>query len=301
MLSERWGTFSVIDHKNAAALVPEVLLYDRLVLPTPPNDEERRCWSEKNWDPELLFLRLKQLDDLAIRANWGLDRRKEFQTWMADLRNAQQDAQDMSQEAQEAQAYQMTRRILAQDQANIVPKGTAAVLVAAYQSENDFRDDFILEKADQNTEQAKLAFLLSHRFAVPVEADPEKALEKAIALSRKREFQEKRRQLYDWQVRVIQEKIPLEVAIQGMEKMVQSYNEAVEKASNNVYYKFAYTIAGVALTLAAAPPGAILAGVGALLAVVRFATFDRKPVVEAGESKPAAMFHAIREIAPWHD
>ncbi len=299
MLSERWGTFSVIDHKNAAALVPEVLLYDRLVLPAPPNDEERLCWSERNWDPELLFHRFKQLDDLAIRANWDLERRKEFQKRMANLKYAQQDAQDMSREAQEAQAYQMTRRILAQNQANIVPKGTAAVLVAAYQSERDFLDDFTLEKADPKTELAKLAFLLSHRFAVPVEADPEKALEQAIALSRKREFREKRRQLYDWQERIIREKISLEIAVENMEKMVQSYNEAVEKAVHKVYYKFAYTIAGVAVGLAAAPPGAILAGVSALLAVVQFATFDRKVVVDAGESKPAAMFHEIRKIAPW--
>jgi hypothetical protein len=39
MSRERWGTFSVIDHKNAAALVPDVLLYDRLVLPVPTTDK----------------------------------------------------------------------------------------------------------------------------------------------------------------------------------------------------------------------------------------------------------------------
>jgi hypothetical protein len=33
MTRERWGTFSVIDHKDPAELIPEVLLYDRLVIP----------------------------------------------------------------------------------------------------------------------------------------------------------------------------------------------------------------------------------------------------------------------------
>lgn len=35
MPRERWGTFSVIDHRSIETLVPEVLLYDRLVIPTP--------------------------------------------------------------------------------------------------------------------------------------------------------------------------------------------------------------------------------------------------------------------------
>jgi hypothetical protein len=47
MASERWGTFSVIDHKNAAAMVPEVLLYHRLVLPYPTSPEERERWIKK--------------------------------------------------------------------------------------------------------------------------------------------------------------------------------------------------------------------------------------------------------------
>lgn len=38
MARERWGAFSVIDHKNTAAYVPEVLLYDKLVIPVPPKD-----------------------------------------------------------------------------------------------------------------------------------------------------------------------------------------------------------------------------------------------------------------------
>jgi hypothetical protein len=45
-VSERWGTFSVIDHKNAASLVPEVLLYDPLVIPVPSDDNENQRWKE---------------------------------------------------------------------------------------------------------------------------------------------------------------------------------------------------------------------------------------------------------------
>jgi hypothetical protein len=40
MVRERWGTFSVIDHRNVSALATDILLYDRLVNPTPPKNME---------------------------------------------------------------------------------------------------------------------------------------------------------------------------------------------------------------------------------------------------------------------
>jgi hypothetical protein len=35
----RWGAFSVRDHRNAATLICELALYDRLLIPFPPTDE----------------------------------------------------------------------------------------------------------------------------------------------------------------------------------------------------------------------------------------------------------------------
>jgi uncharacterized membrane protein len=43
MSIERWGAFSVVDHKDARKLAADVLLYDRLVLPT-PMDWDRERW-----------------------------------------------------------------------------------------------------------------------------------------------------------------------------------------------------------------------------------------------------------------
>jgi hypothetical protein len=51
---ELWGTFSVGDHLRRRAFVADVLLYDRLVIPTPPesdNDEQKR-WRQMGWRPE---------------------------------------------------------------------------------------------------------------------------------------------------------------------------------------------------------------------------------------------------------
>ncbi len=67
MTRERWGTFSVIDHSNPSAFVPEVLLYDRLVIPVPYSDSDRERWEREGWDPGLLDRRIKTLGDLAVK------------------------------------------------------------------------------------------------------------------------------------------------------------------------------------------------------------------------------------------
>ena len=74
---ERWGAFSVVDHRNARRLAADVLLYDRLVMPTPV-DWDRERWYKEGWDPEGLERRLEQLGDLAIPATWDVDRQKQW-------------------------------------------------------------------------------------------------------------------------------------------------------------------------------------------------------------------------------
>src|SRR5271166_1108642 len=49
-----WGTFSVKDHCDLRAFVAEVMLYDRLVIPVPPNATERARWEDLGWDPARL-------------------------------------------------------------------------------------------------------------------------------------------------------------------------------------------------------------------------------------------------------
>jgi hypothetical protein len=88
MTTERWGQFSVIDHKNTLALIPEVLLYDRFVIPVPdPNQEgEFEKWKGEGYDPELLSKRIDELGDIALPYPWilGLMRDLKYQNDVAD-------------------------------------------------------------------------------------------------------------------------------------------------------------------------------------------------------------------------
>jgi hypothetical protein len=74
---EVWGTFSVRDHLQPWAFVAEVLIYDRLVIPVPPdgdNDEWKR-WVGERWDPRRQRELLEVVGDLAVQVEWDEDRR----------------------------------------------------------------------------------------------------------------------------------------------------------------------------------------------------------------------------------
>ncbi len=160
-------------------------------------------------------------------------------------------------------------------------------VVAAYHSESAFHADYP-EENDLN-KQAYVAYLLGQRFAVP-KGDPEEALKKAVQVAKIPEFKEHRAAMYAWQREMIEKKIPPLDAVKRMDELLTKYNECVEKAVKNVYYKFGFTVAGIALGLVAAPANPLAAG-GALLKIAQFAKMETKPSVYAGPSGPAAMFH----------
>jgi hypothetical protein len=78
MSIELWGTFSVRDHLEPRAFVADVLLYDRLVIPTLPDKHEESEWP-KSWNLAKQRSLLGDLGDLAIPIPWDENRRKAWQ------------------------------------------------------------------------------------------------------------------------------------------------------------------------------------------------------------------------------
>jgi hypothetical protein len=56
------------------------MLYDKLVIPVPPDDAERKRWVEKGWDPDRLDRLLEILDKRAHLVNWDVERRQRWKT-----------------------------------------------------------------------------------------------------------------------------------------------------------------------------------------------------------------------------
>jgi hypothetical protein len=297
---ERWGSFSVADHLAGDKLVTDVLAYDRLVFPFPPDETERERWRTERWDPELLDARLERLGDLAIKVPWDKYRREQFSTSMQRVSALAADAETA---IPKSAAYQMTRRILAQDERLVLPHGVAKVVaVAAFHSLDDLKTEFLLD--GDRSDPKLLSVLVRNRIAQPIFSDDaDRALELAVALSRDREFKAKRRALYEWQESVIWREIAPGRAMEGLEELINQYNDLVKKADQKVTYRLIFTVIAVGLTMAGPLLAGPLAGIPFALAaassgvqLARFATLDRSAVIQAGEAAPAAMFHQIDRL-----
>ena len=239
-MRERWASLSVADHRATEKLTTDVLAYDRLVFPVPPDESEKERWRRAGWAPELLAQRLHQLGDRAIRVPWNDHRQKQFAESMERARALAADAETT---IPDGAAFQMTRRILAQGDPTVLPRDVSkAVVVAAYHSLLDLRTDFILdgERSDPKT----LSILVRNRIAQPVFGDDqESSLVRAIELSRDPEFQEKRRDLYRWQEENLRDGVPPERAMEDLEQLIERYNQCVKKADRKVVHRFLFTVA----------------------------------------------------------
>ncbi len=210
MSSERWGAFSVVDHIDAAALAADVLLYDRLVLPVPPDKAEEERWRSHNWQPDLQKQRIDLLGDIANPVQWDDDRRQMYEREMNRLRA----------EGATVNGYQLTAAVLASEPRDVD-------IVAAYHSSDAFHADYPEEK-DPDI-KAYVAHLLGQRFAVP-KGDPETALKKAVTVAKLPEFKEHRVALYAWQREIIDKGVPPKEAVRRMGELLAKYNQSVAKA-----------------------------------------------------------------------
>lgn len=278
---QRWGTFSVTDHLRRHAFVAEVLLYDRLVVPHPPDEAERARWRTMGWVPGRLDARLELLGDLAIRVPWDAWRRGQFQARYAAARGARDDVQVLAgaMAAAEGQGRQfdlerdamyVTRMVLTDAGSMALPDDLKAVLrvrqdladvapVAAYPSAAAFKHDY--RPTLRPTTPEHLGFLLAHRFLVPrLAGRPERdTLKEAVALARDEEFRALRAAMYAWQATVIERGLTEQQALDEMDTYVRKYNARVQREFKQTVARYVFTAFKIAASKA---PALLLASQG---------------------------------------
>ncbi len=314
MSRQRWGTFSVTDHLHTRAFFSEVFLYDRLVIPYPPNDDERKRWRASKWAPGLLEDCLETLGNLAVPAPWTESRKQEFNSRYTLAQEASFDTKVLA-DAQEQGAKDpmyITRQILTELKEfppDVWP-------VAAYPSREQFAEEFEL-KDSQLTEGVKpedgqgraerLGWLLGHRFLAPANEmrNDLYLLQEAIKLASTDEFQAYRAKLYEWQDGIIRDNTSDEDALEEMQKLLEKYNTVAQARHRERQEKFIYTVVApsalsVAPLVLPALPAALLVSAGIFLSFHNFTKFEREPAVLTGKYEAAAMFHDIYKHFGWH-
>jgi hypothetical protein len=292
---------------NPAPFVSDVLLFNRLVIPVPPADRSADKFWEK-FDPEqqrgclkILKVKTDTQDGLALTVPWDDAKRERFENRMSHA-TAFATQRRSPEQPYYNDPFQMTRQLIKDEFLPALPKGVSkAWTVAAYRSSKAYGRE--LAKADPNR-QRKLAALISHRFLTPSEPDPKhEILKRAVDLATSKGFSDKRAAFYAWQEGIIEQDIADDKAIEEMEGLLKQYNEATRKAFKNVLLKYAFTVIPIALgmtgaVIAGATTGLVLAGSDGLVSMAKFWTFDRKPLIEAGDLDGAAMIHDARKKLP---
>jgi hypothetical protein len=74
---QRWAAFSVRAHTDLQALSADILLYDRLIIPTPADDSEYAWFEAQGWRPDDVELRKIQSAGRIITIPWTAELRDE--------------------------------------------------------------------------------------------------------------------------------------------------------------------------------------------------------------------------------
>lgn len=222
MSVEYWGTFSVRDHLAPRAFVADILLYDRLLIPTLAEGDPVDSW-ETEWDLARQQTLLGHLGEFGIPFPWNSNRRAQFDEDFAgeQRRRARAEVtQFVEQDAADVRRYDdtpygITRRILmdfvnreADDlllrrlrvQQGALPGSTVRAFTA-YPSYAGFAADLPADGAAGEDHNLSPSAAFGWQFFVPESADTSpdedrRLLDKAMGLARKPEFVERRRDFY---------------------------------------------------------------------------------------------------------
>jgi hypothetical protein len=277
---EFWGTFSVRDHMRKRAFVAEVLLYEKLVVPVPP-DEYLEEWITNRWQPR----RLKRLVDIlgpehCIEVQWDNNNRNEWESiYKSGLSNdyntvPTQTAEKVAQDArfissqltyqkdqgiqQDNWAYGATGLhllFLSEDPEKrkkyfeTLP-GIEVEAMVAFPSYPKFRSKVayqVLKKRAKRDIKNHVG-VFGWEFLVPEDdsASDEKILERAVKLASKPGFRDARREFHIWRRRMIAGKVEPAVAEKDLIRVVREYGKAAGLKRRNSRIRWAIAASGIA-------------------------------------------------------
>lgn len=291
-----WGTFSVKDHSDPNAFVAEVMLYDRLVIPVPPDNEERVRWHNEGWQPERLDKLLNILGDRAYLVNWDDQRQQKWRTRFEAGTNVAQETGDW--------AFVATRTELTVG----LPRNVTGIqAVTNYTSIKELEADLDLKSTEGVVPLygGTAIAILGHEFLVP--EDPswshEELLREAVELSSESAFRRKRAGFWRWQREFLDEKgitdqSAIQEAIEEMQDLLEEEKAVVRRKNVRIGTQFAFLVGSVGLGMLGGPLTAVAVG-GAFVSVGQFVADKLLENPSNDADKPASLLRDIRKHFGW--
>lgn len=297
MAKQVWGTFSVKDHCDPNAFVAEVMLYDRLVIPRPPDEKERNRWRDEAWNPDLQDKLLSILGERAYVIDWDATREER---WRSRFDGGSEIAQ-----ATGDWAFAATRTELLSG----LPRSVTGIqAVTNYTSMEELERDLRLRPSAEG--EAPLyggtaVAILAHEFLVPNDPrrDHEDLLKEAVELSSETASRRKRAAFWRWQREFLDDKgitdqTAISDAVEEMHDLLEDEKALVRRKNLRTGTQFAFLVGSVALGFLGGPLTAVAVG-GAFVSVGHFVA-DK--LLEGGPpdvDKPVSLLRDIRKQFGW--
>jgi hypothetical protein len=272
-----WAAFSVRAHLNLRALASDILLYDRIILPSPGGDpaEEAR-WEQQGWEPAELEFRVIQAADSIYTVPWSAAMRD---VWADQARNWRE--LEATGPGPSGAGYGLTPVVMArtavgqQEIMRALGPGTDAgdqvwtrpFLIAGYQTEQEAAVELRLEREDptlmaqpqagSRDADRVLAMEISRRVEEPALKDPDEAFVAAAELASRDSFRQARANLLDFIDRLVVNEIPASEVKASLRSLEESYNAAVRDFHHQTWKRRAVALlplaAGGAMGVAGQP------------------------------------------------
>jgi hypothetical protein len=295
MSRETWAVYSVRDHLSPYAFVTDVLLYDRIRVPVPTEDDLDR-WDQQGWKPDRQARLLEVLGDRAQPLEWDEDLRERWKSsFLAASKAAQQTAPD---------AFKMTRRLLVES----LPRQVTGVdTVCAYRGWSELQEDAQLtELAEPTRNPGLVAAAVAWDFAVPPQIEEEpvgmsqelEVLAAAIELSSRKDYRRNRRAYWRWAREfssgTVTGQAAIDEAVEELEELVDEQHELVHQVWLDRAVRTGFLVGTVTLGLLAGPltPVAV-AGAALGLGQFTWGELRERPQLGNDRARVAEMFCQI--------
>ena len=292
---EMWATYSVNDHLRPRAFIADVMLFDKLVIPVPPDDAARAEWRARGWNPERQAALLELLGPIGRSIEWDEQLRARWK----ELHQRQVAAAAVADEG--AWAFQSTRTVLTQGVPSHV---TALEAVTPYPTIDALRDELGLRTHDGWGLPLGALTVVGRAFLVPDDdaRSDEELLRMAVELASDSTYIRKRASYHRWQREFFAspciDEDALRAAGDEMEDLLADLRRAATRGRIKVGTQFAFVASTVAVGLASGPL-APLALAGAFLSLGQFVADRWLSRGEASTQSPMAAIYDARKHFGW--
>lgn len=212
-----WGTFSVMDHLRSHAFLPEVIMYDKLVIPIPPDPEHTKTaeernyavkqwdrWKKNGWNPERQQKLLGIIKPVTVQIEWNLERHQQWATLY------EQSKRDAAQQFSEILAGWKTGEVLLNE---LPAMAGGVVAVSPYESLDDLKKDFGITEKSSIEDQLQagrglpnlISAVIGREFLVPEEPDRDEfyLLQKAVDVVQEVDYKRAREDFHNAQLQFL--------------------------------------------------------------------------------------------------